>query len=73
MYMSTHVFSSPGDLPKPGFAALQADSLLSELPGKPKITYNGKESETHTHPYMHICCCCSVAKLDLTLCNTICI
>ena len=32
-------FPSPGDLPKPGIQpvspALQADSLLSELPGKP--------------------------------------
>ena len=33
-------FPSPGDLPKPGIkpgsSALQADSLLSELPGKPQ-------------------------------------
>ena len=32
---------APGDLPdpgiKPGYPALQADSLLSELPGKPYI------------------------------------
>ena len=34
-------FPSPGDLPNPGIElgspALQADSLLSEPPGKPKI------------------------------------
>ena len=33
-------FSSPGDLPNPGIKprspALQADALLSELPGKPQ-------------------------------------
>ena len=35
-------FPSPGDLPNPGTkpksSALQADSLLSEPPGKPKVT-----------------------------------
>ena len=36
-------FSSPGDLPDPGiiesgFPVLQADSLLSEPPGKPRLT-----------------------------------
>ena len=30
-------FPSPGDLPDPGSPALQADSLPSELPGKPPI------------------------------------
>ena len=38
IYWSGLLFSSLGDLPKPGikprFPALQADSLLSELPGK---------------------------------------
>ena len=38
-YWSGFPFPSPGDLPdpgiKPGPPALQADSLLSELPGKP--------------------------------------
>ena len=38
-YWSGLPFPSPGDLPnpgiKPGSPALQADSLLSELPGKP--------------------------------------
>ena len=36
---------SPGDLPDPGikprFPALQADSLLSELPGKPLVPERG--------------------------------
>ena len=39
-YWSGLPFPSPGDLPdpgiKPGSLALQADSLLSEPPGKPK-------------------------------------
>ena len=39
-YWSGLPFPSPGDLPHPGIEpgppALQADSLLSELPGKPK-------------------------------------
>ena len=39
-YWSGYLFPSPGDLPnpgiEPGFPALQADSLLSELPGKPQ-------------------------------------
>ena len=40
-YWSGLPFPSPGHLPDPGiksgFPALQADSLLSELPGKPLI------------------------------------
>ena len=36
---------SPGDLPNPGIGArspaLQADSLLSESPGKPRRNYEG--------------------------------
>ena len=39
-YWSGLPFPSPGDLPDPGiepvFPALQENSLLSELPGKPK-------------------------------------
>ena len=39
-YWSRLPFPSPGDLPnpgiKPGFPALQADSLLTELQGKPR-------------------------------------
>ena len=42
-YWSGLPFSSPGDLPDPGIEpwspALQADSLLSELPGKPFLTF----------------------------------
>ena len=42
------LFPSPGDLPNPGIEsrplALQADSLLSELPGKPKSTQVGRLS-----------------------------
>ena len=43
-------FSSPGDLPDPGIKpvspALQADSLSSELPGKPqeRACPNGSEA-----------------------------
>ena len=42
-YWSGLPFPSPGDLPdpgiKPGSPALQADSLPSESPGKPKSQY----------------------------------
>ena len=42
-YWSGLPFPSPGDLPDPGIQpgspALQADSLLSELPGKPPKTH----------------------------------
>ena len=41
-YWSGLPFPFPGDLPdpgiKPGSPALQADSLLSELPGKPQVS-----------------------------------
>ena len=41
-YRSGLPFPSPGDLPDPGikprFSALQADSLLTELPGKPRVS-----------------------------------
>ena len=40
-YWSGLPFSSPGDLPnpgnEPGSPALQADTLTSELPGKPNL------------------------------------
>ena len=40
-YWSQLPFPSPGDLPYPGIElgspALQADSLLSESPGKPRV------------------------------------
>ena len=42
-YWSVLPFLSPGDLPDPGikprFPALQADSLLSEPPGKPSFPH----------------------------------
>ena len=43
-YWSRFTFSSPEDLPdpgvEPGFPALQADSLLSELSGKPSVQFS---------------------------------
>ena len=42
-YWSGLPFPSPGDLPDPGIEprspVLQADALLSELPGKPVLIY----------------------------------
>ena len=47
-YRNRLPFPSPGDLPNPGIKprspALQADSLLSEPPGKPKNTEVGNLS-----------------------------
>ena len=49
-------FPSAGDLPDPGIeprsSALQADSLLSESPGKPIHTHTN--THTHTHIYTYI-------------------
>ena len=43
------LFPSPGDLPNPGLEpgspTLQADSLLSELQGKPKVEVKLKEGQ----------------------------
>ena len=36
-------FSTPGDLPDPGSSVLQADTLPSELPGKPISLRSGRE------------------------------
>ena len=48
-YWSVLPFPTPGDLPKPGIAprspVLQADSLLSEPPGKPLRVLKKKEPE----------------------------
>ena len=48
-YWSGQPFPSPGDLPnpriKPGSPALQADSLPTELSGKPMLIY----AYTYTH------------------------
>ena len=54
--------ASPGDLPNPGVEpgspALQADSLPSMLPGKPK------------EDFCYCCyCCCSVTQSCPTLCD----
>ena len=62
-YWSGEPIPSPEDLPdpeiQPGSPALQADSLTTELSGKPqKAALNGTES-----------CCCLVAKLCLILCG----
>ena len=49
-YWSGLPFPSPGDLPNPDIEpeslALQADSLQSELPGKPSHTYNLSVNKT---------------------------
>ena len=49
-YQSGFPFPSPGDLPDPGVeprsAALQGDSLLSEPPGKPLVTFGGVETNS---------------------------
>ena len=53
-YWSGLAFPSPGDLPdsgiKPGSPALQADSLPSEPPGKPKFSVSSPLSHI---PYLH--------------------
>ena len=58
-YWSILPFPSPRDIPDPGIKprspALQADSLLSEPPGKPM--------------YIHVLCCVKLLQLCLTLCN----
>ena len=52
-YWSGLPFPSPGDLPnpgiKPGSPALQADSLLSESPGKPKVCGNSSQQPRETN------------------------
>ena len=57
-YWSGLPFHSPGDLPDPGIEpgspALQADSLLSEPPGKATIyTYS-----TDLYSYLYYLCVC---------------
>ena len=47
-YWSGLSFTSPGDLPNPRIKpALQADSLLSEPPGKPKLGEGGLKRKKH--------------------------
>ena len=51
-YWSGLPFTSPGDLPNPGIkSALQADSLLSEPPGKPKMVEGGLKRKKHFEEY----------------------
>ena len=51
-YWSGLPFFSPGDLPDPGIEprspALQADSLPSEPPGKPKVLKKKKNKNKHS-------------------------
>ena len=58
-YWSGLTFPSPGYLPNPGIKlgspALQADSLLSEAPGKPTCTINWQLSGTHVG-FLYIMC-----------------
>ena len=53
-YWSGLPFPSPGDLPnpgiEPGFPALVADALTSELPGKPNPSANAGQSCPVTLP-----------------------
>ena len=70
-YWSELLFPSPGDLPNPGIEpgspALQADSLLSELPGKPSRmagkSPQDKSNGSHRPPPGQVAqplwCCCS--------------
>ena len=69
-YWSGLPFSSPGYLPDPGIEpgspTLQADSLLSELPGKPSYVY------VCMYMYAYLCLLHqirSVAQSCPTLCN----
>ena len=61
-YWSGLPFPSPGDLPKPGikhcFPTMQADSLPTELPGKPFVQLGYKFMVSHIpssplHPIIH--------------------
>ena len=65
-YWSGLPFPSPGHLPDPGIEprspALQADTLSSELPGKPHKMKGKLKIE---------CCSCSDTKLSLTICNPV--
>ena len=58
-YWSGLPFPSPGDLPKPGpepgAPALQADSLLSEPPGKPMCVYSCVYIHMCVHIYICVC------------------
>ena len=59
-YWSGLPFHSPGDLPDPGIEpgspALQADSLLSEPPGKATICTYG--TDLYSYSYLYYLCVC---------------
>ena len=60
-YWSGLPFPSPGDLPNPGIEpgslALQADSLLSEIPGKLHIVHGVSKSWTQVSDFhLHFTC-----------------
>ena len=58
-YWSGFPFSSPGDLPyprvEPGSPALQADSLLFELPGKPSVQFSRSVVTDYVTPWTAAC------------------
>ena len=72
-------FPSPGDLPDPGIEsgspALQADSLLSETPGKPgvyKVPLNSGVIRSHCSCKSHQCVSESESESEVTqLCPTL--
>jgi len=53
-YWSGLPFPSPGELPNPGIElgspTLQADSLQSELPGKPSLSFTGGQINLFSKP-----------------------
>ena len=64
-------FPSPGDLPdpgiKPGCPALQVDSLLSELPGKPTLKREGKCMGDRLVPIYNVVLVSGVQQSDLII------
>ena len=67
-YWSGELFPSPGDLPNPGIKprspALQADSSLSEPPGKPLYTYTYHVFSIHssTDRYLGYLCILAIVS-----------
>ena len=74
-YWSGLPFPSPGDLPDPGIEpgspALEADSLLSEPPGKPLMEElrlkKAAEDFKYLFPYLHLYLSLFKIKKDLSL------
>ena len=60
-------FPSPGDLPNPGIKhrspTLQADSLLTEPPGKPSLDYGPLQAEKVSRVQSEIVALCYVKKI----------